>query len=92
MRLLLGDSTNAEEQGYAPSETCVGGVLRSLFAEHRGRRIITASFASHLHRIQQIADAAIDAGRKVATLGLSMKKNVRLGRDLGVLDASPSRR
>jgi ribonuclease J len=53
--------------------------------EHRDRRIITASFASHLHRIQQIADAAIESGRKVATLGLSMKKNVRLGLDLGVL-------
>ena len=79
------DSTNAEEPGYAPSETSVGGVLRSLFTEHRDRRIITASFASHLHRIQQIADAAIESGRKVATLGLSMKKNVRLGLDLGVL-------
>ena len=55
-----------------------------------GRRIITASFASHLHRIQQIADAAIDAGRKVATLGLSMKKNVRLGIDLGVLSIPES--
>jgi ribonuclease J len=84
VRLLLSDSTNAEEPGYAPSETNVGGVLRGLFAQHRGRRIITASFASHLHRIQQIADAAIDEGRKVATLGLSMKKNIRLGRDLGV--------
>ena len=60
----MGDSTNAEEPGYAPSETSVGGVLRSLFAEHRGRRIITASFASHLHRIQQIADAAIDAAAR----------------------------
>ena len=60
-------------------------MLRSLFTEHRDRRIITASFASHLHRIQQIADAAIESGRKVATLGLSMKKNVRLGLDLGVL-------
>ena len=57
----MGDSTNAEEQGYAPSERSVGGVLRSLFAQHRGRRIITASFASHLHRIQQIADAAVEA-------------------------------
>ncbi|HEX4982693.1 MAG TPA: ribonuclease J [Ilumatobacteraceae bacterium] len=85
VRLLFGDSTNAEEPGYAPSETSVGGVLRSLFTEHRDRRIITASFASHLHRIQQIADAAIESGRKVATLGLSMKKNVRLGLDLGVL-------
>src|SRR5262245_7185585 len=85
VRLLMADSTNAEEHGYAPSERSVGAVLRSLFASHRGRRIITASFASHLHRIQQIADAAIDANRKVATLGLSIKKNVRLGRDLGVL-------
>ncbi|MGH9134382.1 MAG: ribonuclease J [Ilumatobacteraceae bacterium] len=85
VRVLLADSTNAEEPGHAPSETSVGGVLRSLFTEHRDRRIITASFASHLHRIQQIADAAIESGRKVATLGLSMKKNVRLGRELGVL-------
>ena len=67
------------------SETSVGSVLRQVFAEHEGRRIITASFASHLHRIQQIADAAIAAGRKVATLGLSMRKNVQLGRDLGVI-------
>ncbi len=85
IRLLLADSTNAEEAGHAPSESSVGTVLRSLFAELRGQRIITASFASHLHRIQQIADAAIAEGRVVATLGLSMKKNVRLGRDLGVV-------
>jgi ribonuclease J len=90
VRLLLSDSTNAEEPGYAPSETSVGAVLQSLFVQHAGRRIITASFASHLHRIQQIADAAIGAGRKVATLGLSMKKNVRLGVDLGVLDIPAS--
>ena len=85
IRVLLADSTNAEEHGHAPSETSVGAVLRQLFAEHSGRRIITASFASHLHRIQQIIDAAVAHGRVVATLGLSMKKNVRLGRDLGVL-------
>jgi ribonuclease J len=85
IRVLLCDSTNAEEPGYAPSERRVGGVLRALLAEHRDRRIITASFASHLHRIQQIADAAIADGRKVATLGLSMRKNVQLGIDLGVL-------
>ena len=90
VRLLMGDSTNAEEGGYAPSERSVGGVLRALFTEHRGRRIVTASFASHLHRIQQIADAAVADGRKVATLGLSMKKNVRLGRDLGVLSIPES--
>ncbi len=90
VRLLLADSTNAEEPGYAPSETSVGTALRSLFNQHRDRRIITASFASHLHRIQQIADAAIESGRKVATLGLSMKKNVRLGLDLGVLQIPAS--
>jgi ribonuclease J len=61
-------------------------VLTRLFAEHRDRRIITASFASHLHRIQQIIDAAVSSGRRVATLGLSMRKNVRLGRDLGVIN------
>src|SRR6195952_1579810 len=85
IRLLLADSTNAEEAGYAPSETSVGSVLRAIFAEQHGRRTITASFASHLHRIQQIADAAIANGRIVATLGLSIRKNVRMGRDLGIL-------
>ncbi len=85
IRLLMADSTNAEERGHAPSETAVGGVLRALFAEHRGRRIITASFASHIHRMQQVIDAAVGEGRVVATLGLSMKKNVRLARDLGLL-------
>jgi len=85
VRLLLADSTNAEEHGHAPSESSVGAVLRSVFAAQKGRRIITASFASHLHRIQQICDAAVANGRVVATLGLSMKKNVRMGRDLGVL-------
>jgi ribonuclease J len=90
IRLLMGDSTNAEEAGYAPSETGVGAVLTGLFASQHDRRIITASFASHLHRIQQIATAAIADGRMVATLGLSMKKNVRLGRELGVLDIPES--
>jgi ribonuclease J len=90
VRVLLSDSTNAERAGYAPSERSVGRVLRTLFAEHGDRRIITASFASHLHRIQQIADAAIVAGRKVATLGLSVRKNVQLGLDLGVLRLPPS--
>ena len=85
IRLLLCDSTNAEEHGYAPSETSISGVLWSLFHEHRDRRIITASFASHIHRIQQIIDAAVDTGRKVATMGRSMQKNVRMARDLGVL-------
>lgn len=91
IRLLLADSTNAAEPGYAPSESTVGTVLRSLFAECRGRRVITASFASHLHRIQQIADAAIESGRMVATLGLSMRKNVQLGLELGIVSIPTNR-
>jgi ribonuclease J len=85
VRLLMADSTNAEEPGHAPSERDVGRVLRELFSRMEGRRIVTASFASHIHRIQQIADAAVASGRQVATLGLSMRKNVRLARDLGLL-------
>src|SRR5919107_2776690 len=76
IRLLLSDSTNAEEPGYAASETAVGQVLRDLFRDHAGKRIILACFASHIHRVQQIADAAIANGRVVATLGRSMGKNV----------------
>ena len=85
IRLLMADSTNAEEKGHAPSESEVGQVLRGLFAEHAGRRIITASFASHIHRVQQIADAAVANGRVVATMGRSMNNNVRMARDLGIL-------
>jgi ribonuclease J len=85
IRLLLADSTNAEERGHAPSESEVGHVLRGLFAEHSDRRIITASFASHIHRVQQIAEAAVANGRVVATMGRSMNNNVRMARDLGIL-------
>lgn len=86
IRLLMLDSTNAEERGSAPSERTVGVVLRQLFAEHKTQRIITASFASHIHRVQQIAEAAVDAGRVVATLGRSMNNNMRLARDLGLIN------
>ena len=85
IRLLLSDSTNAEEPGHTASESSVGKVLRELFRVYAGRRIITACFASHIHRVQQIADAAIANGRVVATLGRSMAKNVALARDMGFL-------
>ncbi|MGK2949074.1 MAG: ribonuclease J [Acidimicrobiales bacterium] len=85
IRVLLGDSTNADSHGHSRSETTVGGVLYDLFHAHEGRRVIIACFASHIHRVQQIADAAIAFNRKVATLGLSMKKNVRLAREMGLL-------
>jgi ribonuclease J len=90
VRLLLADSTNAEERGHSASESTVGEVLYDLFHAHEGRRIITACFASHVHRVQQIANAAIAFNRKVATLGLSMKKNVRLARSMGLLDIPES--
>ncbi len=85
IRLLLCDSTNAEEPGFTPSETTVGVTLRKVFLERPGRRFIVTSFASHIHRIQQVVDAAIGSGRKVATLGRSMQKNVALARELGIL-------
>jgi ribonuclease J len=90
IRLLMSDSTNAENAGHAPSERDVGAVLRAIFAAQTGRRIVTASFAIHIHRIQQIVDAAVAHGRKVATLGMSVKKNVRLARDLGLLTIAES--
>ena len=85
IRLLMSDSTNAEEKGHTVSESSVGEVLRDLFHEHRDKRIIVTCFASHIHRVQQIADAAVATGRTIATLGRSMAKNVALARDLGLL-------
>ncbi len=85
IRLLLSDSTNADEAGHSDSERSVGRVLYDLFHANEGRRVVVTCFASHIHRIQQIADAAAAFDRKVATIGLSMKKNVALARDMGVL-------
>jgi len=85
IRLLLADSTNAEEPGFTPSETTVGETLRRVFLMHPDQRIIAACFASHLHRIQQIIDAAVLTKRRVATLGRSMKNNVELARKLDIL-------
>lgn len=90
IRLLMCDSTNAEEHGHAPSERSVGTVLHQLFHEHRDRRIITASFASHIHRVQQVIEAAMESGRKVALMGRSMQKNIALAIDLKLIDVPPS--
>ncbi|MGH8987338.1 MAG: ribonuclease J [Acidimicrobiales bacterium] len=83
--LLLSDSTNAEEPGFTPSETTVGATLARLFTASSGRRVVVACFASHIHRVQQVIDAAVASGRKVATLGRSMAKNVDLAQRLGLL-------
>ena len=85
VRLLLCDSTNSEIPGSSRSETEVGEVLRGVFAAHPARRLVVAAFASHIHRVQQVVDAAVDSGRKVASLGLSMKRNFALARELGLL-------
>jgi ribonuclease J len=85
VRLLLSDSTNAEEPGFTASESSVGAVLRRVIAGRTGRRVIVACFASHVHRVQQVVDAAHAAGRRVATLGRSMAKNVDLATRLGIL-------
>lgn len=85
IRLFLCDSTNAEEAGFSASETSIGQSIHDLFQSRNGRRIIVACFASHIHRVQQIADAAIANDRIVATLGRSMNKNVNLARQMGLL-------
>ncbi len=85
IRLLLADSTNAEEPGFTASESTVGETLRKVFLARPDRRFVVTCFASHIHRVQQVADAAVAGGRSVATLGRSMQKNVALGRRLGLL-------
>lgn len=90
IRLLLSDSTNAEEHGHSRSEKAVGGVLYDLMHDHIGRRIITACFASHIHRVQQLADAAQSFGRVIAPLGRSMRKNITMARQMGILDIPES--
>ena len=91
VRLLLSDSTNAERPGFTPSETTVGPVIRGVLRDHPDRRVIVASFASHLHRVQQVAVAAIEAGRRVAFLGRSMTQNVTLAREMGLLSLRSDR-
>jgi ribonuclease J len=83
--LMLSDSTNAETPGRTPSEAVVGGALRDIFSAAR-QRIIVACFASNLHRIQQVCEAAEVTGRRVAFIGRSMVANVEVGRDLGYLE------
>lgn len=84
VRLLLADSTNADQPGETRSETQVGAVLRDIIDGADGRRVIVASFASHIHRMQQVADAAVARDRVVVPVGLSMVRNIKLARDLGL--------
>ncbi len=82
--LFLVDSTNAEVPGFVPNERNIGPVLDSVFTRATGR-LIVASFASHVHRVQQVIDAAVTHNRRVALVGRSMVRNMNVARELGYL-------
>ena len=84
--LLLADSTNAERPGRTPSERTVGAAVRDIVRQAPGRVIVT-SFASHIHRIQQVIDAAAAGGRIVSVVGRSMNRNLNIARNLGYATA-----
>ena len=86
--LLLVDSTNAEVAGFVPPERDIIPALDRVFRTAK-RRIIVASFASHIHRVQQVLDVAVSHGRKVAFVGRSMVRNMNVARDLGYLTIPP---
>ena len=83
--LLCGDSTNVDREGFSPSESGVGPHLEEVFARCEGRIVVT-SFASNIHRVQQVVDAAAALDRKVVLVGRSMLKNVKIGRALGHIE------
>jgi ribonuclease J len=84
--LLCGDSTNADRPGVAPSESSVGPALLDTFSACKGRVIVT-SFASNIHRVQQVIDAAVALDRRVALVGRSMRKNFNIASSLGIAKA-----
>jgi ribonuclease J len=85
IRLLLSDSTNSESVGWSTSETAIGASLEEMILARPDRRIIVGTFASHLHRVQQIVDAGLAAGRSIVPLGRSMHRNLGVARDLGLV-------
>jgi ribonuclease J len=84
--LMLGDSTNAERPGFTGSERLVGEAFRQIIPAREGR-VLVASFASNVHRMQQAVDVAVETGRKVCIIGRSMRKNLNIARNLGYLEA-----
>ena len=85
VRLLLSDSTNSESAGYTPSEQVIEEMFHRVFASAEGR-VIVATFASNISRVQQVLDVSRDYGRRVAVVGRSMTNNVRISRELGYLN------
>ncbi|MGB0099522.1 MAG: ribonuclease J [Nocardioides sp.] len=86
--LFLTDSTNAETPGFTPAEKSITPVIDQVFRESK-QRIIVACFASHVHRVQQVIDAAVVHNRRVAYVGRSMVRNMGIARDLGYLNVPP---
>ncbi|MDR1206621.1 MAG: ribonuclease J [Peptococcaceae bacterium] len=86
--VMLSDSTNVERQGFTPSETEVGYALRTVFGNCRDR-IILATFASNVHRIQQVVDASVQYDRKVAVVGRSMVNVISIAQELGYMNIPP---
>ena len=82
--LFLPDSTNADVPGFTPNERDIGPVLEAVIAK-APRRVIVASFSSHVHRVQQVLDAAVANNRKVVLMGRSMVRNMGIAADLGYL-------
>lgn len=85
--LLLADSTNADQQGFVPTERIVGHTMRDVFSECSGRIVLT-TFASHIHRVQQAIDAAVAVGRRICFVGRTMVRNMPIARELGYLNYS----
>lgn len=83
--LFMTDSTNAEVPGFTPLEKHIGPVLEQVIERAPGK-VVVASFSSHVHRVQQVLDAAVKAGRRVVLLGRSMVRNMKIASDLGYLD------
>ncbi len=86
LTLLCGDSTNADRPGVAPSESSVGPALLETFSRCKGRIVVT-SFASNIHRVQQVIDASVALDRRVALVGRSMRKNFNIASSLGMANA-----
>jgi len=83
--LFLPDSTNADVPGFTPTERAIGPVIQQVMHQTTGR-VVVASFSSHVHRVQQVLDAAAANGRRVALLGRSMVRNMTIAADLGYLN------